>query len=242
MISISENPERSAMTRWSMLVHPADPDHPEASSVLGELGQRYCYPVYTYLRRCGHAPASARSIAGNFLDHLVWVVRQEEAPQVRTDFRSFLLDRLNAYLTDDAPTPAPPEPPRDRSPLLPDLEARYQHDQLNAGTPEHAYQRSFALEVIARALLRLRNEAGHTGHQDMFGALQPYLGSDPASGVYDELAAKLKTRPLALVLALKRLRQRFRELVGQELADTVASARDLADEHRTLHNVLRGLS
>jgi hypothetical protein len=34
------------------------------------------------------------------------------------------------------------------------------------------------------------------------------------------------------------LRQRFRELVGQELADTVTSPEDLAIEQAALHDVL----
>jgi hypothetical protein len=41
-----------------------------------------------------------------------------------------------------------------------------------------------------------------------------------------------------LIVALKRLRQRFRELVGQELADTVTSTEDLASEQAALHAVL----
>jgi hypothetical protein len=40
-------------------------------------------------------------------------------------------------------------------------------------------------------------------------------------------------------VALKRLRQRFRELVGEELADTVTSSDDLAAEQQALHAVLR---
>ena len=72
----------------------------------------------------------------------------------------------------------------------------------------------------------------------MYDALQPYLDSDPGPGEYEALAQHLKSRPLALVVALKRLRQRFRELVGEELADTVTSAEELATEQSALHSVL----
>jgi hypothetical protein len=39
---------------------------------------------------------------------------------------------------------------------------------------------------------------------------------------------------LVLVLALKRLRQRFRELVREELADTVLSVEEMEAEQRVL--------
>jgi RNA polymerase sigma-70 factor (ECF subfamily) len=73
----------------------------------------------------------------------------------------------------------------------------------------------------------------------MYEALEPFLGNEPQAGVYEALARQLQSRPLALVVALKRLRQRFRELVGEELADTVTSSDDLAAEQQALHAVLR---
>jgi hypothetical protein len=53
------------------------------------------------------------------------------------------------------------------------------------------------------------------------------------------MSAALRKPALALVHALKRLRQRFRELAGQELSDTVTSAEDLAREQAALLIVLR---
>jgi len=58
-------------------------------------------------------------------------------------------------------------------------------------------------------------------------------------GEYEQIGKQLHTPPLALVLALKRLRQRFRELASQELADTVTTAEDLANEQAALHAALR---
>jgi hypothetical protein len=120
-----------------------------------------------------------------------------------------------------------------------DLETRNQRDNAQAASPEQAYQRSFAFEVLARALRRLHSEARQTGHLEMYEALQQYLSRDPVAGEYEAIAKRLHSPPLALVLALKRLRQRFRELAGQELADTVTSPEDLANEQAALHAALR---
>ncbi len=68
---------------------------------------------------------------------------------------------------------------------------------------------------------------------------RPYLVSKSGTQwEYEALAQRLNSRPLALVVALKRLRQRFRELVGEELVDTVTSAEELATEQSALHSVL----
>ena len=69
--------------------------------------------------------------------------------------------------------------------------------------------------------------------------MAPFLGNDPPPGVLDTLAPALSTRPLALLVALKRLRKRFRELVGEELADTVTNGAELAAENAALHAILR---
>jgi hypothetical protein len=74
----------------------------------------------------------------------------------------------------------------------------------------------------------------------MFEALKPYLSQDPVPGEYEAIAQRLRIRPMALTLALKRLRQRLRDLAGRELADTVASPDDLAAEQAALLAVLRG--
>jgi RNA polymerase sigma-70 factor (ECF subfamily) len=198
----------------------------------------YEYPVYAYVRRSGHAPAIAQDIARSFLTHLLHAFRSEAQPVPCAHFRSFLLDRLNAFLVGDwrdmgeYPLAEFPQP-------VSDVEARYRRDCLQTASPEQAFQRSFALEILTRASQRLSGEARQTGHLDMYETLAPFLVRDPGPAQYDDIAQCLHSRALAIVIALKRLRQRFRELVGEELAETVTSADELANEQHALHAVLR---
>lgn len=240
MMSAARSSDRFATTRWSVVMQSASTEPSDANDALTDLAQRYWYPVYAYVRRCGHAPAIAQDITRCFLGGLMQQFRAGVARRPQGHFRRYLLDQLNAFLGGDwrevvdsgnaAELTAPD-----------DLEARNERDNAGAMSPEQAYERSFALEVIARAFRRLHSEARQTGHLAMYQALQPHLANDPAPGEYDALAAQLQTRPLALIVALKRLRQRFRELVGQELADTVTSAEDLAAEQAALHAVLSAM-
>lgn len=237
MMSVAGSHDRFATTRWSVVMQQASAESPDASQALSELAQRYWYPIYAYVRRCGHAPPIAQDITRCFLGGLLRQVSEGSTRHPQGYFRRYLLDQLNSFLGGDwrevvdndgmAEMTAPD-----------DLEVRYLRDHAAAPSPEQAYQRSFALEVIVRAFRRLHLEANQTGHLAMYEALEPHLAHDPVAGEYEALAARLQMRPLALIVALKRLRQRFRELVGQELADTVTSAEDLASEHAALHAVL----
>lgn len=241
MIASNHSIDRFATTRWSVVMHMATSPAAQARGALTELAHRYWYPVYAYVRRCGHESDIAQGIARSFLLHLLHLFRAGRPPAAQGHFRQFLLTELNAFLAGDWREAIVEDAAIDLPLPPPDLERRYQRDHAQATSPEQAYQRSFALEVLARAFKRLRSEACKTGHLDMYEGLEPFLGHDPPPGVYEELAGKLQSRPLALVVALKRLRQRFRELVGQELADTVTSAEDLAAEQQALHTVLREL-
>jgi RNA polymerase sigma-70 factor (ECF subfamily) len=241
MTSISRPQDRFSTTRWSVVMHLAASQADDARDAMTELAQRYWYPAYAYVRRCGHDPVIAEDIARSFLLHLMDRFRAGQSLSANGHFRRFLLDQLNAFLASDWQATIDDAPVADFPPPPPDLEERYQRDNADATSPEQTYQRSFALEVLARAFKRLRSEARKTGHIAMYEALEPFLGKDPPPGVYDEIARNLQTRPLALVVALKQLRHRFRELVGEELADTVTSAEDLVAEQQALHAVLREL-
>lgn len=240
MTATQRSHDRFAATRWSTVMRPGAQSS-DAQGALTELAQRYWYPVYAYVRCSGNDPDSAREIARGFLLHLPGLARAGEPSPAHGHFRRYLLARLDDFLAADWREEIHDEPSAALQMPPSDLEARYQCDNAHVTSPEQAYQRAFAIEVIARAFGRLRNEARSTGHLDMYEALQPHLGNDPPSGFYEQLARKLQTRPLVLIVALKRLRQRFRELVGEELGDTVASAQDLTAELEALHAVLREL-
>lgn len=72
----------------------------------------------------------------------------------------------------------------------------------------------------------------------MFEELERFLSSAPRPGEYESIAQRLAVRPLLVSMAVKRLRQRFRELVDQELSETLSSAGDMAAERQALMQAL----
>lgn len=223
-------------TCWSLVVN-RDPSPETRVAALGELCRRYWYPVYAYLRHSDHGPEIAQDITRAFFADLLRPGTTRTHPSTPQRFRDFLLERLRAFLDADwrdLPDADPALPQQS----LAELEARLQANHAPTDKPDVVYQRSFAWEVIERALTHLRDEALHSGHIEMYEALLPFLTVEPAAADQNEIAHRLDQRPLALIVALKRLRQRFRELVGRELSDTVESAAELMEEQRTLHGFL----
>ena len=227
-------------THWSLVMRCDQPLATDAREALVELCLRYWYPIYAYLRRDGRSPAGAQEITRSFLQHLFRHFRDGGTALAQGRFRQYLLARLRAFLESEQPVAPVVDVVTELIEPPPDLESRYQRDNgSGAQSPEQAYQLGFALELLARACDRLRAEAGQTGRLDMYDALQPFLAIDLPSAEAEELGRRFGTRSVVVAVALRRLRQRFRELIDTELADTVASADELLAEQHALFAVLR---
>jgi hypothetical protein len=232
--------ERFAATRWSLVAAAGAHDPTSARRALIELCLRYWYPVYAYVRGCGHAPEVAQGITQGFFEHLLATRLSLAEVRARGRFREHLLESLNRFLGGDWRQPADARPVPEFEQPLPwsELEARFRAEAASGLTPEQNYQRSYALEVLAIALTRLRQEAEQAGRTRMFDAMQAWLSAEPLPGQMEQVARELGIRPLAAVVALKRLRQRFRELAEHELSETVSNAADLQAEREALARAL----
>jgi hypothetical protein len=227
-------------TQWSLAMRAEESrTGDDAREALVKLCARYWYPVYAYLRRSGCRAVEAQAITRDFLQHLLRHSRDSDSIRAQGRFRQYLLSRLGVFLASERPESPGDDVVAELAEPPPDLELRNQRDNADARSPEEAYQRSFALELLARASARLSQEASQTGRRDMYDALEPFLASDPAPAEAEELVRCLEMRPLAIAVALKRLRQRFREVIDLELADTVGSADELQAEQQALYAVLR---
>ncbi|HVF34448.1 MAG TPA: hypothetical protein VND91_03935 [Candidatus Saccharimonadia bacterium] len=227
-------PVQFATTRWSLVAHSASND---ARAALAELCTRYRYPVYAYLRRCGHEPVAARDLADSFFAMLL--AEGEGLPQ-HGRFRAYLLDALHRYLASDRRiSPAAAGAGRTSSEIDP-LEHRARHELPERGTPDQVFAQGFALEVLSGALGKLKLEALGAGRTALFERLEPWLAADPPPGTHDTIARDVGMQSLAVAIALRRLRERFRELVDRELIDTVGDADTLASERASLARVLAG--
>ena len=106
-------------------------------------------------------------------------------------------------------------------------------------TPEELYYRRWVSVVLARVLDRLRNEFAQSDRTQLFDGLKVYLTGGKGAAPYETAAPRLGMTEGALKVAVHRFRRRYRELLHEEVARTVASSDDVAAEMHDLLGAMR---
>ncbi len=245
MTSSTDLPQRPAFvtTHWSLVVSARDAGSPQSAAALEKLCRAYWYPLYAYVRRRGHSPENAQDLTQEFFARLLernWVGR---ADQQKGRFRTFLLSAMNHFLADEWDKARAQKRGGGRTPIplqLDTAETRYGVELADNVTPEHSYERRWALTLLDEVLHRLRSEYEQDSRAELFATLHPCLVGDRAAQPYAELAAKLGVSEGTVKSAVHRLRQRYRQLLRDEIAQTVAEPGAVDDEMRHLFAVLSG--
>jgi RNA polymerase sigma factor (sigma-70 family) len=229
-------------TRWTLVVAAGDPRRKDARSALVSLCEKYWYPLYAYLRRRGYAPDQAQDLTQEFFMRVLEGRYLDRADPEKGRFRSFILTSLKFFAAD--------EQDRQRAQKRGGTavvsfefssgesgEERYQREPGHNETPDRIFERRWALSVLERVLDRLRDEFVQHGRPENFERMKVFLlGQSEAP--YADLAREMNTSEGALKVAIHRLRKRYRELLRQEIADTVADPAEVESELRYLAAVL----
>ena len=214
-----------------------------ARDALAKLCKTYWYPLYSFARRRGHSAEDAQDLTQEFLTRLLeknWVA---SADKDRGRFRSFLLSAMKHFLSDEWDKARAQK--RGGEPGLMKLEletaeTRFLRDPADNVTPETNYELRWAWTLLEEVLNKLRAEYEKDGKTELFAALHPCLVGDRASQPYAELAKSLGAAENTIKSAVHRLRQRYRQLLQDEIAHTVAGPDEVDAELRHLFAVLRG--
>ena len=232
-----------ATTHWS-LVDAAKPDKASQSCVrnaMEQLCRTYWYPLYAFVRSGGYSAADAQDLTQAFFARIIETGGFASADRERGRFRSYLLGAMKHFLANEWHK-SQTQKRGGKVQIIEwdanDLEARYAGASKESDNPEHLFDREWALETIAGALKTLRDEMEKAGKSEQFDALKGSLtGEDEASR--EEIAEKLNMSEGAVKVAVHRLRQRYRKLLQDVIAETVSNEEDLDDEMRYLVAVLR---
>ncbi|MEK7676684.1 MAG: ECF-type sigma factor [Verrucomicrobiota bacterium] len=230
-------------THWSVVVEALDKDSPDSAAALEKLCHAYWYPLYAHVRRLGHAPPDAEDLTQEFFARLLQTGYLEAAGQVKGRFRTFLLVALDRFLAN--------EWDRARAqkrgggcavvPLDTTLAERLYAEQSVPESPlEREYERRWALTLVEQAVGRLRTEYEQAGKTAEFARLKGFLTAEQGSIPYGPVASDLGASEGAVRVMVYRLRRRFREIFSEEVAHTLASPQDLAEEMQHLMEVLAG--
>ena len=220
-------------TQWTLVLRSRG-DSADARAALSELCAGYYAPVVAFLRREGRNDDAARELAHMFFAGLL--ESGVGAPErERGKFRSYLLGALKHFLSRQRTAEAAEKRGGrlERVPLVMETDTSPGLPMPAAPEPEPdlAYDREWALTLIARALAEL--EAEHAEKAGFFAALKPWLDGTPALS-QAETAQQLGMSVTAVKVAIHRLRTRFRELIRAEVAATVSDPADTPGELRHL--------
>jgi len=92
--------------------------------------------------------------------------------------------------------------------------------------------------VLERVIQRLSAECDGAGRGDLFANTRRFLMADEPAHTYSKAAAVLGMEEGALRVAVHRLRKRFRELLREEIAETLADPAQVTDELQSLRLAL----
>jgi RNA polymerase sigma-70 factor (ECF subfamily) len=84
----------------------------------------------------------------------------------------------------------------------------------------------------------LRAEFATAGKTIQFDRLSPFLNKDSGDQRYEELSGELGVSAGALRMSVHRMRRRYRDLLREEIAQTVSTAEEIDDEIRFLLSTL----
>ena len=216
-------------------------DGETARQALSQLCDAYWRPVYVYVRCQGFDPDKAGDLTQAFFLHLLEHHTIQKADASRGRFRAYLVTSARNFLANA----------RERDFSL-KRGARLHHESLDAleversvalmaadgeSSPEALFERQWALNVVERAIERVRISYTSRGQGKVFDALRPFLTSDaPPDSRSVDVNADLSDA--AARAALHRLRHRFGEALRAEVEDTVIDKEQVDSELRHLLQVL----
>jgi RNA polymerase sigma-70 factor (ECF subfamily) len=229
-------------TRWTLIARATNPDSPLAQQALEELCRAYWYPLYAFIRRRGHPPDRAEDLTQSFFADILSRGSIGRADRSRGRFRTFLLGALNHFLANTRQRAGRAKwggKVKHVSLDVRDAEDRYVHEPAHGLTPERLFERRWALTVLDRALERLEREMKSQGKRALFQHLKPSLTGDLDQLSHAEIGAALNMNEGAVRVAAHRVRKRYRELLRDEVAQTVDDPADIAEEIRELFVAVR---
>jgi RNA polymerase sigma factor (sigma-70 family) len=226
-----------ATTHWSVVLAAGDTASPAARGALETLCHTYWYPLYAYLRRTGCGPEDAEDLVQGFFLKLL---RREILKSVQRDggrFRSFLLVTLKHFLSDEKERAAAKKRGGEHQFISWNsaaAEHQFLREPLDIESPDRLFDRRWALVLLEQAMNRLHLESVANGNAEQFVRLKGFVSGEKGDLSYAEAAEQTGLTPSAVKSAIFRLRQRYHELICEEVSQTVAYPNETEEELRYL--------
>ena len=237
----SEQPRHSAAqfatTHWSFIVTAGQAPTAESEEALEYLCRTYWPPVYAYLRRQGHDVHEAQDLTQGFFARFLEKNYLENVRPEKGKFRSYLLGAVKHFVSNERDRAQAKKRGGGRAVLSLDFEraeGRYGIEPSDSTTPERIFDRCWALALLDRVLSRLEEEYRRRVQEKTFEHLKTFITSGSSEASYRDVADVLEMTEGAVKVAVHRLRRRYKEILEEEIAGTVADETEIDGELRYL--------
>ena len=224
-------------THWSIVLAAREAATPQAPEALEKLCRAYWWPLYTFVRRRGYDSADAQDLTQEFFARLLEKNWLDSVDRTKGKFRSFLLAALKNFLAKEWRRSHAQKRGGQMALISLDEEgAEQQYLQVAAAglSPEQLFEQQWATALLDQVLAVLREEFATTGKGAWFEEVKIFLTGEKRAVSYAQLAMKLGTTEAALTMAVRRMRQRYGELLRAQIGHTVASSDEIEEELRAL--------
>jgi DNA-directed RNA polymerase specialized sigma24 family protein len=243
----TSRPGAFATTRWSLILSGANSRSGEKDTraALAELCRIYWRPIFAFVSRRGYSAADAEDLTQDFFVMILESDWLQNADPNRGRFRSLLRKSLQNFLNDAADKTGARKRGGEVSFVSWDAWMAEAPSRLSLSTQrlhsmpaERLFDVQWAATVVERALGRLREECASKGRLRIFDVLSAYLTAERDDVSCASLVATLGVPQDRVKKLLYRMRQRYRWLLRDEVANTVENPADVEDELRHLCGAL----
>lgn len=228
-------------TRWTVVLSAGRKSSPQSDQALAELCRTYWYPLYAYVRRQGRTKEDAEDLVQAFFARFLERNYLKGLAAERGRFRAFLLASLKHFLANEWDKANRQKRGGGVEHLSLDWQGADEHfhlDPADTASPDRLFDREWALALLERVITRLREECQQEGRTALFDQAKGFLMVGEQVIPYAEAAIALGMEEGAVRVAVHRLRKRYRELLRDEIAQTLDDPSQVAEELRSLQAAL----
>lgn len=226
-----------ATTHWTVVLAAGQERSPQAARALEELCRTYWFPLYAYVRRHGHGKEDAEDLTQAFFTRLLEKNPFAQINSEKGKFRAFLLASLKHFLANERDKASTQKRGGGQPHLSLDwqtADAQFQLAATHEPSPDKAFDREWAVALLGQVIDRLQSECATDGKSALFNHLKQFLTAAQAESAQREVAAALGMEEGAVRVAVHRLRKRYRQLLRDEIANTLADPAMGDEEMRAL--------
>lgn len=225
-------------TRWTLVLRAAEQGgSATGAQALEDLCRAYWRPVYAVARRSGLSHEDAEDVTQSFFADLIATNSMNRVTPEAGRLRWFLQGSLRHQLNHLRERASAAKRGGGRPPLRIDMSGAEDYYHLIPAdhlTPEVLYDRHWMLALMDRAMGTLAAEQAQRGRGGFFHTVRPAVTAEGAGLSYIEIGRLHGLSEAAVKMAVVRLRERLREIMRAEIAETVATPQDVDDEIRHL--------